>query len=86
MERERLGEPGRAHGATEWNLTGRNRFRELLRETFTADLRSLALMRILTGACVAFDVLYRARDLEAHYTDAGVLSTETARALVVYFG
>jgi hypothetical protein len=57
-----------------------------MRETFTADLRSLAVVRILTGAGLVYDVLYRARDLEAHYTDGGVLSTETARALVKYFG
>ncbi|WP_155893967.1 hypothetical protein [Cystobacter fuscus] len=49
-------------------------------------MRSLAVVRILTGAGVVFDVLYRARDLEAHYTQAGVISTETARALVEYFG
>ena len=59
---------------------------EGFQEAFTADLRSLAVMRILTGGSVAFDLLYRMRDLEAHYTDAGVLSTATASALVKHFG
>jgi|GEM_PF-5925806 len=67
-------------------MTVRGNPRTYLGEAFTVDLRSLAVMRILTGASLAFDVLYRARDLEAHYTDTGVLSTETARALVDYFG
>jgi hypothetical protein len=43
-------------------------------------------MRVLTGAGVVWDVLDRARDLTAHYTDDGVLPTATARALVEHFG
>ena len=40
---------------------------------FGADLRSLALFRIALAAGVIADVLSRAADLSAHYTDAGVL-------------
>jgi hypothetical protein len=60
--------------------------RRRLQEATTMDLRSLACMRILTGGVVVWDVLDRARDLTAHYTDAGVLPAETARALVSHFG
>jgi hypothetical protein len=60
--------------------------RDSVREAFTADLRSLSLMRILTGVGLLGDILYRARDLEAHYTDHGIVSLETARALVRHFG
>ena len=38
-----------------------------------ADLRSLALFRIALAGVVIADVLSRAADLSAHYTDAGVL-------------
>ncbi|WP_224367333.1 hypothetical protein [Hyalangium versicolor] len=60
--------------------------RDSVREVFTADLRSLGLMRILTGVGLLGDIIYRARDLEAHYTDQGLVSLETARALVKHFG
>jgi hypothetical protein len=56
----------------------RSRFKEL----FAADLRSLALMRILTGAGLVYDISYRAADLEAHYTDQGVLPAALAHELV----
>jgi hypothetical protein len=44
-----------------------------LREIFGIDLRTLALFRVLLGVYVLIDVFMRARDLGAHYTDAGVL-------------
>ncbi|HET7273488.1 MAG TPA: HTTM domain-containing protein [Rubrobacter sp.] len=42
-------------------------------ELFGADLRSLALFRIVLGLLVLADLANRATDLFAHYTDAGVL-------------
>ncbi|HSK02560.1 MAG TPA: hypothetical protein VK932_15010 [Kofleriaceae bacterium] len=60
--------------------------RRRFQEATTLDLRSLACMRVLTGGVVVWDVLDRARDLTAHYTDAGVLPVATARALVDHFG
>jgi hypothetical protein len=40
---------------------------------FRVDLRSLAAFRIAVSLILLWDLVVRARDLEAHYTDAGVL-------------
>src|SRR5829696_6414192 len=42
-------------------------------EVFGADLRSLALFRIVLAVLVLADLANRTTDLTAHYTDAGVL-------------
>lgn len=42
-------------------------------ELLAIDLRSLAALRIGIGSLLLIDLLYRAIDLTAHYTDAGVL-------------
>lgn len=42
-------------------------------EIFGIDLRTLALFRILLGTYILIDLCHRARDLVAHYTDAGVM-------------
>ncbi|MCR5889086.1 hypothetical protein LRS06_15175 [Hymenobacter sp. J193] len=44
-----------------------------LQNPFTLDLRALALLRIATGAVVLTDLAIRSTDLEAHYTNLGVL-------------
>lgn len=44
-----------------------------LKQTFGLDLRSLALFRVSIATLVLTDLCLRARDLTAHYTDAGVL-------------
>ena len=44
-----------------------------LLEAFSVDTRSLAAFRIAIGALLLVDLTSRARDLSAHYTDAGVL-------------
>lgn len=44
-----------------------------VREIFGIDLRTLALFRILLGIYILIDLCHRARDLVAHYTDAGLL-------------
>ncbi|MBK0404790.1 HTTM domain-containing protein [Adhaeribacter sp. BT258] len=44
-----------------------------LRQTFTLDLRALALFRIGLGALLLIDLYTRATDLEAHYANSGVL-------------
>ena len=43
------------------------------REVFGADLRTLALFRVLLGGFVIIDLCLRARDLRAHYTDFGIM-------------
>lgn len=43
------------------------------REIFGADLRTLALFRVLLGAFLIVDLMLRARDVVAHYTDFGVM-------------
>ena len=40
---------------------------------FGIDVRSMALFRIVLALIMIGDLLYRAQDLKAHYTDAGVL-------------
>jgi hypothetical protein len=44
-----------------------------LRDAFAADPRSLAAARIAIGSLLLADLVIRARDLRAHYTDGGVL-------------
>ncbi|WP_346899894.1 HTTM domain-containing protein [uncultured Roseibium sp.] len=43
------------------------------RTLFGIDLRTLALFRVLLGFYVLFDLILRARDLTAHYTDQGIM-------------
>jgi hypothetical protein len=47
-------------------------------ELFAIDIRTLALLRVSVGALTIVDVLLRARDLTAHYTDRGVLPRAVA--------
>lgn len=42
-------------------------------EVFGVDLRSLAALRIMLGLLVVADLILRATDFRAHYTDAGIL-------------
>ncbi|WP_299759034.1 HTTM domain-containing protein [uncultured Pontibacter sp.] len=44
-----------------------------LRKVFTVDLRALALMRIWLAGIVLIDLAIRATDMEAHYSNMGVL-------------
>jgi hypothetical protein len=44
-----------------------------IQELFGVDLRSLAALRIGLALLLLADLLFRAQDLVAHYTDAGVL-------------
>ncbi|PKB83221.1 MAG: hypothetical protein BZY88_02700 [SAR202 cluster bacterium Io17-Chloro-G9] len=52
---------------------GAARWAPKLQELFGVDLRSLALFRVGLGSLVIADLVTRAADLNAHYTDAGVL-------------
>lgn len=45
----------------------------VLRRPFVLDLRALALMRMAVGAVLLLDLGIRSTDLEAHYTNLGVL-------------
>ena len=56
---------------TDWPLVRRTRAK--LAEVFSADLRSLAVYRIVLALLALADVVIRATDLKAHYTDGGVL-------------
>lgn len=53
-----------------------------LTQIFTLDLRSLALLRVGVASVLIYDLLERWTDLEAHYTDFGILPRE---ALWKYF-
>ncbi len=57
--------------------------RALFEHLFGIDIRSLALLRIGTACLLLADLAYRLPDLEAHYTDLGVLPRRT---LIEEFG
>ncbi|MBT6405253.1 MAG: hypothetical protein HOK11_12560 [Rhodospirillaceae bacterium] len=44
-----------------------------IREIFAIDLRTLALLRIGLAVMILTDLILRARDLRAHYTDFGIM-------------
>lgn len=52
-------------------------FKEKFSELFGIDLRSLALFRIGIALLIIVDLINRARDLRAHYTDWGVMPRGT---------
>jgi hypothetical protein len=49
------------------------RFHDNFLGVFELDLRSLAALRICVGLLLLIDLIWRAQDLVAHYTDFGVL-------------
>ena len=50
-----------------------NRVLAVIRRPFVLDLRALALLRAAVAAVVLIDLLIRSTDLEAHYSNLGVL-------------
>lgn len=48
---------------------------------FEVDLRSLAMFRIALAGVLLYDLIDRARDLGAHYTDAGILPADLLEQL-----
>ncbi|UOR06018.1 hypothetical protein MUN82_02690 [Hymenobacter aerilatus] len=50
-----------------------NRVLAVLRQPFVLDVRALALLRVAVAAVVLVDLAVRATDLEAHYSNMGVL-------------
>jgi predicted DCC family thiol-disulfide oxidoreductase YuxK len=52
--------------------------KDILTRIFSLDLRSLALMRVMYGMLLLFDLYNRARYLTADYTDVGVLPRDVA--------
>lgn len=58
---------------THWSSSAWQRTRAKLVEVFSADLRSLATLRIVLALLVLVDLARRATDLVAHYSDEGVL-------------
>jgi hypothetical protein len=59
------------------------RWRAKVLEVFGADLRSLALFRIVLAVLALADLATRATDLSAHYTDGGVLPRSVLAAQVL---
>ena len=59
------------------NVPTRRRLYEKVVDLFGADLRSLAAFRIALGLLVLGDIVNRATDLRAHYSDEGVLPRTT---------
>ena len=58
--------------------TGADRLLALLSRMFGADLRSLAVFRMVLGLVMLFDLLGRWSDVAVHYSDRGLLSREEA--------
>ncbi|MEM7393288.1 MAG: HTTM domain-containing protein [Verrucomicrobiota bacterium] len=54
--------------------------RDLPAHLFGIDLRSLAVFRIGAGLLILYDLIHRARDLTAHYTELGVMPRENLKA------
>jgi predicted DCC family thiol-disulfide oxidoreductase YuxK len=50
---------------------------KLIKSSFSLDLRTLALYRVLMGIIVMLDVLNRVPDLRAFYTDSGLIPRAT---------
>ncbi|WP_299991069.1 HTTM domain-containing protein [uncultured Pontibacter sp.] len=50
-----------------------HQLQQYLRRVFTVDLRALAVMRIWVAGIILTDLAIRATDLEAHYSNMGVL-------------
>src|SRR5215475_211369 len=55
------------------SLAPGNKFLSYLRDSYSLDLRSLALFRIALGLMILIDLTMRAVDLNVFYTDWGVL-------------
>ena len=53
-----------------------------VREVFGMDLRTMALFRVGLGLLLIVDLVLRARDLRAHYTDFGILPRDAAIAML----
>ena len=54
------------------------KIREKFRGIFGIDVRALAAIRVGFALIIIFDLLSRARNLAAHYTDAGVFPRAAA--------
>ncbi len=52
------------------------------REVFGIDLRTLALFRVFLGLYLIADLVLRARDLSAHYTDFGIMPRDLAQSFL----
>ncbi len=52
-----------------------------VKQVFTLDTRSLSLFRIFIASVVLYDLADRVGDLEAHYTDMGVLPARAPKGL-----
>ncbi len=61
-----------------------DRVRGILERLFAIDVRSLAALRIGLAVVVLVDLATRARDLTAHYTDAGALPRDALRLFVAH--
>lgn len=70
---ESLSRLGAALGDALGGAAGGRRIGDKILEVFGADLRSLALFRILLAILVLADLANRATDLTAHYSDRGIL-------------
>ncbi len=56
-------------------------WQRLVAGSFSVDLRSLALLRMGLAIMLLSDLVIRAADLTAHYTDAGIMPLELLRPL-----
>ena len=69
-------------GGPAWGQLAKSDVKVRLIDIFGIDTRSLALFRVGLALLIITDLLLRARDLGAHYTDLGVLPREVLAAEV----
>ena len=61
-----------------WRNPVPSRVRAWIRQRVAIDARALGVFRILLGSLLVLDLLLRARDLRAHYSDSGVFPRPAA--------
>ncbi|MFC7026704.1 HTTM domain-containing protein [Halomicroarcula sp. GCM10025710] len=61
-----------------WRNPVPSRVRSWIRQRVAIDARALGVFRVLLGSLLVLDILLRARDLGAHYSDSGVFPRSAA--------
>lgn len=63
----------------------KEKIKKKIDELFGADLRSLAIFRIGIASILILDLINRARNLDAHYTDQGILPRTAVQGIYSHY-